>query len=213
MERGEVLPARTCLLALLSHPTVARIRRAVLPSELTDGSDAVERAGQRAASVLMPLVFRDGEWRVVFTQRPDTMPTHAGQISFPGGKREGAETALEAALRETREEIGVAPHEVEVIGRLPSFNAGDRYRVSPFIGVLNARAEIVPDAGEVAAVFETPLAWLMDRRNHVARDVEFNGEPHRLWDMPWEDESGKVWEIWGMTAMMLYRLWERAYGR
>ena len=158
----------------------------------------------------MPLVHRD-EWKVIFTQRPDTMPSHAGQISFPGGKREGDETALRAALRETEEEIGVRSTDIDVFARLPSFNAGSRFRVSPFIGIVKPSAPIVPDAKEVDEVFETPLDYLMNSRNHIPRDVEFNGVPERIWDMPWEDESGTNRHIWGMTAMMLYRLWERGW--
>ena len=160
----------------------------------------------------MPLVWRGEEWRVVFTQRPDTLPSHPGQISFPGGKREAAESARDAALRETFEEIGVGAHEIELIGRLPSFDAASRYRVSPFIGIVQPSAEIVPDANEVEEVFETPLEFLMDSTNHVARDVRVDGVEHRLWDMPWTDGEGRVWNIWGMTAMMLYRLHERAFG-
>jgi len=159
----------------------------------------------------MPLVKRDSEWRVIFTQRPDTMPSHAGQISFPGGKREGAESALDAALRETHEEIGLSPVDIDIFARLPSFNAGDKFRVSPFIGIVKPSAEIIPDPVEVADVFETPLAFLMDSGNHIARDVEFKGEAHRLWDMPWTDEVGVERHIWGMTAMMMYRLWERGF--
>ena len=193
-----------------SDPLIQRIARAALPVVIADGSDAPERPGQRAASVLMPLVLRD-TWRVIFTQRPDTMPSHAGQISFPGGKREGAESALQAALRETEEEIGVSRTDIDVFARLPSFNAGDRFRVSPFIGIVRPSAPIVPDAREVADVFETPLSFLMDSANHIPRDVEFKGEPHRLVDMPWRDESGEVRHIWGMTAMMLFRLWERGW--
>ena len=193
-----------------SDPIIQRIARVTLPVGIADGSDAPERPGQRAASVLMPLVHRD-EWRVIFTQRPDTMPSHAGQISFPGGKREGDETALRAALRETEEEIGIRASDIDVFARLPSFNAGNRFRISPFIGIVRSSAEIIPDEMEVADVFETPLAFLMDSGNHIARDVEFNGSPERLWDMPWEDEHGQVRHIWGMTAMMLYRLWERGW--
>ena len=194
-----------------SDPIIQRITRSALPVKIDNGSDNPERPGQRAASVLMPLVKRGDLWRVIFTQRPDTMPSHAGQISFPGGKREGGETALRAALRETEEEIGVSPLDIDVFARLPSFNAGNRFRVSPFIGIVKPSAEIVPDPVEVAEVFETPLRYLMDGRNHIPRDVEFNGVPERIWDMPWTDADGTTRHIWGMTAMMLYRLWERGW--
>ena len=112
-----------------SDSSLQPIRDALLPVQIEDGSDAVQREGQRAAAVLVPLVKRAGEWQVILTQRPQTMPQHAGQISFPGGKRENDEPVKMTALRETQEEIGVGADDVEIIGRLPSFNAVSQYRI------------------------------------------------------------------------------------
>ena len=107
---------------------VEKIRSALLPVEITGNDDAIKREGQRRATVLMPLVLRK-EWQVILTQRPETMPSHPGQISFPGGKIETGETAKEAAFRETREEVGLEQDHIELIGRLPSFDAVTEYRV------------------------------------------------------------------------------------
>lgn len=188
-----------------------KVRSALLPLEISDGTDQVKRDGQRRAAVLMPLVMRDRAWNVILTQRPETMPHHPGQISFPGGKVEKGETARAAVLRETEEEIGVGAGDIRLLGRLPSFNAVSRFRVTPFIGIVEPRAVIVPDPHEVADVFETPLAFLMDVTNHVPRDIEYNGEPHRLWDMPYTGDDGVYRNIWGMTAMMMFRLYQRAF--
>jgi len=117
----------------------------------------------------MPLIKRR-EWVVLLTQRPMTMPRHPGQISFPGGRRESFETAMEAALRETEEEVGIAPQDIHVLGRLPSFNAVSEYRVTPYVG-----------------------------------------KEHRLYDMPYEGPDGIHRNIWGMTAMMMRRLYERGF--
>jgi len=189
---------------------ISKVREGLLPVDISDGADVIKRKGQRGASVLMPLVMRD-EWQVILTQRPETMPSHAGQIAFPGGKREDGESALQAALRETEEEVGLASADITVLGRLPSFNATGEYRVTPFVGIVSSEAVIIPDAREVADVFETPLSFVMDEQNHVPRDVFFQGKNHRLFDMPYESSDGKHRNIWGMTAMMMYRLYQRSF--
>ena len=99
-----------------------KVRNALLPIEISDDTDQVKREGQRKAAILFPLVMRDS-WHVILTQRPETMPSHPGQIAFPGGKAERGETIARTALRETEEEIGVKPTDIELLGRLPSFNA------------------------------------------------------------------------------------------
>lgn len=193
-----------------SDPIIATLRKGLLPVKISDGTDIVKRKGQRGASVLMPLVMRNA-WQVILTQRPQTMPQHPGQIAFPGGKREAGETALQAVLRETEEEIGVAAQDIQILGRLPSFNAVSEYRVTPFVGIVSSEARIVPDAREVADVFETPLSFLMAAENHVPRDIFFEGKNHRLYDMPYNSPDGTHRNIWGMTAMMMYRLYQRSY--
>lgn len=193
-----------------SDPVIKKVCEGLLPVDISDDTDVVKRKGQRGASVLMPLVMRD-EWHVILTQRPETMPSHAGQIAFPGGKREEGESALQAALRETEEEVGLKPADITMLGRLPSFNAVSDYRVTPFVGIVNSKAQIIPDAHEVADVFETPLSFLMNPDNHVPRDVFFEGKNHRLYDMPYESKDGTHRNIWGMTAMMMYRLYQRSF--
>lgn len=187
------------------------LREALLPLEITDNSDRARRDGQRVAAVLGLLVKRASGWHMVLTQRPETMPSHPGQISFPGGKRENDETVEQAALRETQEEIGVGASAINLIGRLSSFDAVSSYRVSPFIGILDPHAEMIANPGEVEDIFEVPMAFLMDEANHKPRDVFFDGRDHRLIDMPYDDLQGKHRNIWGMTAMMIYRLYQRLY--
>lgn len=193
-----------------SDPMIKKVCEGLLPVDISDGTDVIKRVGQRGASVLMPLVMRD-EWQVILTQRPETMPSHAGQIAFPGGKREEGESALQAALRETEEEVGLRAEDISILGRLPSFNAVSDYRVTPFVGIVNSMAQMIPDAREVADVFETPLSFLMDEQNHVPRDIFFQGKNHRLYDMPYESVDGTHRNIWGMTAMMMYRLYQRSF--
>lgn len=193
-----------------SDPVITQVRKGLLPVQISDATDEVKREGQRGASVLLPLVQRDG-WQIILTQRPQTMPQHAGQVAFPGGKREAGESALQAALRETEEEVGIKNAAIKVIGRLPSFNAVSEYRITPFVGIVDPQATIIPEPREVDAVFETPLSFLMNPENHIPREIMYKDKALVLYDMPYEDTDGVHRNIWGMTAMMLYRLYQRAY--
>ena len=195
----------------INDPIIKRVTSALLPLRIEDNSDLVKRKGQRVASVLMPLVQREQRWYVILTQRPMTMPNHPGQISFPGGRREDNESALQAALRETHEEVGLAADMITMLGRLPSFDAVSDFRVTPFVGVVDNRASITPCPREVEDVFEVPLDFILNGDNHVARDVFFDGREHRLYDMPYDGPDGKHRNIWGMTAMMMRRLYEQEF--
>lgn len=187
------------------------LRTGLLPVPITDDADKTQRDGQRMAAVLIPLILRAEGWNIVLTQRPETMPSHPGQVAFPGGKHEIGERVRDTALRETDEEIGVPPAQIELIGRLLSFNAVSKFRVTPYVGIVAPDAVFKPDPREVADVFEVPLAFLMNESNHVRRDVFFDGKDHVLWDMPYTGADGIYRNIWGMTAMTLYRLYQRAY--
>ena len=157
---------------MTSDAILDKVRKALLPVEISDDTDGVKRDGQRRAAVLFPLVMRDS-WHVILTQRPETMPSHPGQIAFPGGKAESGETIAQTALRETEEEIGVGAKDIDLLGRLPSFNAVSRYRITPFLGVVSPSAKITPDPREVESAFEVPLGFLMNADNHVRREVFF----------------------------------------
>lgn len=187
-----------------------KVRSALLPVKISDGTNEIKRDGQRKAAVLLPLVLR-GTWQVILTQRPETMPSHPGQIAFPGGKAEVGETIAQTALRETEEEIGVGSDDIELIGRLQSFNAVGEFRITPFLGIVSPSAVITPDPREVESVFEVPLSFLMNPDNHIRREVFFDNETHVLFDMPYDEPDGRHRNIWGMTAMTIYRLWQRGF--
>ncbi|MEE9347024.1 MAG: CoA pyrophosphatase [Robiginitomaculum sp.] len=195
----------------IHHPEIAPILTALLPSRISDDADKAVMDSQRPAAVLFPLIERAGGYTVLLTTRPDTMPSHAGQISFPGGRIERGESALEAALRETHEEVGIKPSEANVIGRLHSFNGGANYRITPFVALIDPRARIIPDPREVADYFEVPLAFLMNPDNHTPRDMHYKGKTYNLIDMPYCGPDGIHRNLWGMTAMIIYRLYRRAY--
>jgi len=195
----------------LADPLIEKIKTGLEPLAFADDTHAAKRHGQRPASVLMPLVSRADGWNVLLTRRPQHMNNHAGQISFPGGRTEAGETPLEGALRETHEEVGIRKDEIFPIGRLPSFNAVSEFRVTPYVGIFDPNAQIIPEPAEVDEAFEIPFHFFMDPVNHVERRVEFNGQEHILYDMPWPHQDNITHHVWGMTAMMIYRLYQRAF--
>lgn len=169
--------------------------------ELSDESLRA-RAEPTAASVLVPLVQRDAGLTLLLTQRTAHLTDHAGQISFPGGRAEDYdESPIATALREAEEEIGLARHHVEVLGTLPDYFTGTGYRVTPVVGLVQPPFELRADAGEVAEIFEVPLAFLMDGANHQRLSVQLEGARRSFYAMPYER-----FFIWGATAGMLRNL-------
>lgn len=156
------------------------------------------------AAVLVPIVLREPEPTVLLTQRTAHLRDHAGQVSFPGGRREPHDITPEAAaLREAQEEIGLDPTHVELVGRLPLYLTVTGFLVTPVVGLVRPPFDLALDAFEVAEVFEPPLGFLMDAANHQRHDVEFAGAPRHYWSMPWAG-----YNIWGATAGMLLSLHE-----
>lgn len=156
------------------------------------------------AAVLVPVVLRDEQPTVLLTLRTSHLRDHAGQISFPGGRSEREDASPEeTALREAEEEVGLHRRHVEIIGRLPVFLTITGFVVTPVVGLVRPPFELQPDEFEVAEVFETPLGFLLDQRNHVRHEVTHLGKLHHYWSMPWQD-----YKIWGATAGMLRQLSE-----
>jgi 8-oxo-dGTP pyrophosphatase MutT (NUDIX family) len=159
----------------------------------------------KEAAVLAPLFWRGEEPWVYLTMRPMSLRKHPGQISFPGGARDSGDlTPLHTALRETHEELGLAPASVEVLGMLGAMPTVTAYWVTPFVGVVPAEAPLTPNAGEIAEVLEAPL-WRLRRETRFIfasdRDVLVWGEGRH--------------PVWGATFRMLDQLLEHvtAVGR
>jgi 8-oxo-dGTP pyrophosphatase MutT (NUDIX family) len=155
------------------------------------------------ASVLVPLVQRQDGLHVLLTRRTDHLHDHAGQISFPGGRRdEGDADDVATALRETEEEVGLARRHIEIIGRLPIYTTVTHYLVTPVVGLVQPDFELALDHFEVAEAFEVPLAFLMSPAHHRRHRFEFGGQSRQFLSMPWQRE-GRDYFIWGATAAML----------
>jgi 8-oxo-dGTP pyrophosphatase MutT (NUDIX family) len=161
-----------------------------------------DREAVRAA-VLVPLVRRSAGLTVLLTERTAHLSSHSGQIAFPGGRTDPTDAdATATALREAWEEVGLPPSQVEVLGRMPTYTTGSGYVVTPVVGLVPPDLPLQPNPGEVAAVFEVPLAWLMQPANHRHHLWEDQGV-HRRWvSMPYPDGPDERY-IWGATAAML----------
>ena len=180
-----------------------RLRRP-LPASSIYGDDDAGRlaAAVTAASVLVPIVTH-AELTVLFTQRTAQLRSHSGQVSFPGGRAEpGDPTPESTALRETQEEIGLAPERIEVLARMPEYLTRTGYRVTPVVGLVAPPLALLPDTREVAEVFEVPLAFLLDPANHRRETRELAGKTVGYWVMQYGDRR-----IWGATAGMLVNLY------
>ena len=157
--------------------------------------------GSRAAAVLVPLFEEDGEARVILTKRPEHMPSHQGEIAFPGGKVQADvdATVLDAALREAEEEIGLPRSAVEVVAELDGIaTVATRFSITPFVGLLAERPVLVPDPSEVVRVLDVPISDLLD-------DGAYREE---RWDLGIPDRAVYFFElpdetVWGATARIL----------
>ncbi len=157
----------------------------------------------RCAAVLLPLLWKRGEWHVAVTQRTDNVEHHRGQISFPGGACEAHDNdRLDTALRETHEEIGVPPEAVEVLGALDDFPTITHFVVTPFVGVIPHPFAYRISEVEVEAVVEVPLSFLLEPTHVRVEEREHEGQIHELlfWDYR---EGGRTYTIWGATARTL----------
>ena len=158
-----------------------------------------------AAAVLVPLVARQEGVTVLLTRRTEHLHRHAGQISFPGGRIETSDTSPEAAaLRETEEEIGLGRRHIELLGRLDLYRTRTGFEVTPVVGWVTPPFELAPDRFEVAEVFEVPLDFVVDRRNHERHSREWQGITRHFYVLPYGG-----YYIWGATAGMLVNLAER----
>lgn len=162
---------------------------------------------QRPAAVLAPIVKRASGWTMVFTERSTETPAHPGQISFPGGRVHASDaSALETALRETEEEIGLSRSFIEPIGAWDRYDTITGYRVTPIVGLVEPGFSLTLDPREVASVFEAPLDFLMNPANHKQRSALWQGRTRYYYVIPYEGHN-----IWGATAGMIRALWERLH--
>jgi 8-oxo-dGTP pyrophosphatase MutT (NUDIX family) len=169
--------------------------------------DALRGQSLRDAAVLIAIVQHAENPTVILTRRSENLRKHTGQIAFPGGAIDaGDASAIDAALREAEEEIGLPRHIAQIIGQLPDYVSGSGFRIKPVVALVPAKQSLVINTDEVAEVFEVPLAFLMNPQNHIRASREWQGVERFYYEMPYEQHR-----IWGVTAGIIRAFYERIY--
>ncbi|MEE8172158.1 MAG: CoA pyrophosphatase [Alphaproteobacteria bacterium] len=177
-----------------------------LPGSYRDDGDAADMFGLTApiepAAVLVGLIERAEGMTVLLTRRTQSLSSHGGQISFPGGRIEPNDAApVRTALREAEEEIGLVPARVEILGRLANYVVGTGYRITPVVGLVDPPQRFVRDAREVAEIFEVPLETVMERKNYRREHMRIKNIDRTYYVLPYGE-----YRIWGATAAILANL-------
>jgi 8-oxo-dGTP pyrophosphatase MutT (NUDIX family) len=164
------------------------------PETLLEGEQ-----GRGHAAVLLGIVI-EPEPTLILTQRASHMDSHAGEVAWPGGKRDPGDTSLQAtALRETHEEIGLEPSEVDIIAELRPFISKFGLLVTPYVGLITGPVELNANLDELDSIFHVPLSWLKDDPRTQTDVISRHGETMKV---PVYDYEG--FRIWGLTAMILW---------
>lgn len=163
---------------------------------------ALEVVDLQDAAVLIPLTSQHGAFTPLFTHRSEDLEKHSGEVSFPGGRVESEDnTLVETALRETYEEVGLTPSDVEVYGALTEMPTVTGYRITAFVGEYPHPYELVPSPDEIASIFEAPLRRLADPGLHRVERREWDGQTFPVHFFDYEDHT-----IWGATGWLLHTL-------
>ena len=161
------------------------------------------------AAVILPLYQKDGEYHILFTKRTENLEYHKGQICFPGGARDEEDKSLEdTALRETFEEIGVRPLDVEILGQLDNMGTvSSSFLITPFVGLIPYPCEFVVNRDEIEEVVRVPISALLDKDNYWEEFQVHQGKNHLVCFYQYQ---GKV--IWGATARILKQFLDLVFG-
>ena len=162
------------------------------------------------ASVLIPIFFKDGKEHILYTKRSETVGSHKGQISFPGGVRdEKDKDFMDTALRESFEEVGLLREDIEILGALDDMKTTTtNYTISPLIGIIPYPYEFKISYNEIDVLLEVPLETLLDKTNYIEdKDYKYKGKPYHYRAFLFENHH-----IWGTTARITRRFLELFYG-
>lgn len=164
------------------------------------------KPAQRAAvpaAVLLAIVLR-AQPMLLLTERSAQLSTHPGQVAFPGGRADAQDAGpADTALREAQEEVGLARGFVEVLGCLPAYLTGSAFSITPVVALVQPDCTLCANPGEVARLFEVPLAFVLDPANHRRHALARDGVRREWFSIPWQSACGAQHHIWGATAGML----------
>jgi 8-oxo-dGTP pyrophosphatase MutT (NUDIX family) len=200
-----LLPARirTALRGSSPQRETDRALFAGVPPEYDTRMRRFAPANPLRAAVLIPIVQDGEDAGILLTRRAEDLRSHAGQVSFPGGRCDPeTEDPVATALRETEEEIGLARSFIEVIGFLPDHLVISGYQVTPVVAMIAPGYALAPDPIEVADVFAYPLRALFDESQHRTRTRKFPDGDIEVYDLSYDDRN-----VWGATAGMLMTLY------
>ncbi|NVJ60039.1 MAG: CoA pyrophosphatase [Gammaproteobacteria bacterium] len=157
----------------------------------------------KPAAVLIPLVERQVgqqlDYQLLLTRRAKHLKHHAGQISFPGGRKEKSDTNLEyTALRETFEEIGISSSQIRILGKLQPHHTITRYSMTPYVGIIKNQYTLKIDPSEVDEAFEVPFNFILNPDNHKLESADFQGQKRFYYTIQYQN-----YNIWGATARVL----------
>lgn len=201
-----LIPKQSDLMQLTGEPLKIHLRSAL--QNLTRGSSdydlnadrkSFNQRDLRGAAVLIAIQIQDRIPHIILTKRSSALKNHPGQIAFPGGKIDPCDaTPIQAALRETQEEIALSPTQVDVLGSLPDHITITGFRVTPVVAFIEGSFNPVPEVGEVDEVFRVPFDFLMHPSNYTICRRRFMGYDRQYYTVPYGP-----YYIWGATARML----------
>jgi 8-oxo-dGTP pyrophosphatase MutT (NUDIX family) len=188
--------------------TLERLIAALDPShmiDIEDERDLSEHVQDHIPAAVLIAIRQGSDPAVILTQRPNWLRNHAGQIAFPGGKIDAADTdAVAAALREAEEEIGLSPMDITIVGNSDTYYTGSGFRIEPVIAMVKPDAKLTINPDEVEEAFEVPLEFLLDPRNGKKAIGIWQGQERHYYEIEWNGRR-----IWGVTAGIIANLWRR----
>lgn len=187
-----------------SDPFIEKIRS--ITRDISELQDFKEE-GLRSAAVLFPFVKIENEWQVLFIHRAEAGEFHRGEVAFPGGAREAVDHSLaDTAIRETKEELGIAPAAISVLGFLPPSGTISRYWVTPIIGMVDWPVTTQINPAEVKHYFTIPFVWLADSLHWKEHEIDVPGRG-RVLTIDYLNYQGE--HLWGITAKITNNLLSR----
>ena len=170
--------------------------------DLNPDMDLDQKFNFLEASVLIPILTFKKDLEILLTKRSNSLKNHPGQIAFPGGKKDQIDSSpIETALRETQEEVGLNPKNVEIIASLPSHKTATGFVIKPYLGLINQPFSEILRQGEVDEIFTVPYEYILNEKNFSIQTRKWNGSQRSYYVVPYGP-----YYIWGATARILLNL-------